>query len=275
LRVAPPNLRRFDRTAIQSAIESRDPAEIKRRIEQLLAPTASLMAWDELASHSNSTIIIPDTAIWHSGVAQNRGFEESVNIGSSFSSTQVGIGQITVKQNFFQEGILQVDMREVSAIEAGLSHISPTQISVGQVGSSQPNLPHFGITQISPLQISLAQITGQSGSGQLSPSEISSHEPRVYEICIRQNTALEVSSDQANMPQVNIAQINISQFDATEIALPSSITFQQFLSSHNFNLQNTTIPTWTEFLTGTTPFNLNIEITDRPTSQLAVRAALR
>jgi hypothetical protein len=189
-----------------------------------------------IRSDSDSAIIIPDTAIWHSGVAQNCGFEESINIGGSFSSTQVGIGQITVKQNFFQEGILQVDMREISAIEAGLSHISPTQISVGQVGSSQPNLPHFGITQISPLQISLAQITGQSGSGQLSSTQISSHEPRIYEICIRQNTALEVSSDQANMPQVNIAQINVSQFDSTEISLPSSITLQQFLSSHNFNL---------------------------------------
>jgi large repetitive protein len=60
-----------------------------------------------------------------------------------------------------------------------------------------------------------------------------------------------------------------SQVNTSEIPLTSSITLQQFLSSHNFNLQNTTIPTWTEFLTGTTPFNLNIEITDLPTGQLA------
>jgi hypothetical protein len=38
---------------------------------------------------------------------------------------------------------------------------------------------------------------------------------------------------------------------------------------HDSNLQNTTVPTWLEFLQGTTPFNLNIEITDLPTGQLA------
>jgi hypothetical protein len=50
-------------TAIQYVIESKDSAEIKRRVEKLLAPTSSLMAWDELVSYSNSTIIIPNIAL--------------------------------------------------------------------------------------------------------------------------------------------------------------------------------------------------------------------
>jgi hypothetical protein len=44
---------------------------------------------------------------------------------------------------------------------------------------------------------------------------------------------------------------------------------QQLLSSHNFNLQNTTVPIWTSFLQAQTPFNLNLVIKDLPVGQLA------
>ncbi|WP_396134999.1 PKD domain-containing protein [Chamaesiphon sp. OTE_8_metabat_110] len=71
------------------------------------------------------------------------------------------------------------------------------------------------------------------------------------------------------MPQGDIAQINFFQIDSTKFSLPSSITLQQLLTSHNPNLQNTTVPAWTEFLQSPTPFNLKIEITDLPTGQLA------
>jgi PKD domain/Bacterial Ig domain len=248
---------------------ARDPAEIRQRVEQLLAPTASLMAWDELANHSDSTIIIPDTAVWHNGVAQNGGLEKSVNIGSSDSSTQVGVGQITVKQNFFQEGILQIGIGEVSTVKTSLPHISSTQISMVQIGSSQSNFPHFGIMQTCPLQISPAQITRQPSAPQISPTKVNIHQLSINEVGIRQDTALEISSDQNNMPQDDIAQINFFQIDSTKFSLPSSITLQQFLTSHNPNLQNTTVPTWTEFLQSPTPFNLKIEIQDLPTGQLA------
>jgi hypothetical protein len=76
-------------------------------------------------------------------------------------------------------------------------------------------------------------------------------------------------------PQINTAQINPRQLvsplklNPTEIPLTSSISLQQFLGSHNYSLQNTTVPTWLSYLGGTTPFNLNIAVTDLPTGQLA------
>ncbi len=69
--------------------------------------------------------------------------------------------------------------------------------------------------------------------------------------------------------KINLHQVNSTQINSTEISLPSSIALQQFLSSHNFSLQNTSVPTWVEFLQGSSPFNLNIEIADLPTGQLA------
>ncbi|KAI9131957.1 hypothetical protein [Acaryochloris sp. CCMEE 5410] len=54
-------------------------------------------------------------------------------------------------------------------------------------------------------------------------------------------------------------QISALKVDTTEISLPSSITLQQFLSSHYYNSQNTTIPTWLQFLQDFNPFKINGE----------------
>jgi hypothetical protein len=238
------------------------------------------MASEELDIQSGSAIITSDTSIGHNCSTQNCRLEEHVNIGSSFSTLQVGIGQVGIKENFLQESTLQVRTGEIGTINVGLSHISPTQVSVGQVCTSQSDFPHFGIKQNSPLQISLAQVAGQPGSGQIRLTQISSHKTGIneisvhklgiHEISIRQDTALEVSPHQPDVTQIAIAQISSTQINPTEIPLTSSISLQQFLSSHNYTLQNTTVPTWLSFLTGTTPFNLNIAVTDLPTGQLAV-----
>jgi hypothetical protein len=228
---------------------------------------------------SGSAIITSDTSIGHNCSTQNCRLEEHVNIGSSFSTLQVGIGQVGIKENFLQESTLQVRTGEIGTINVGLSHISPTQVSVGQVCTSQSDFPHFGIKQNSPLQISLAQVAGQPGSGQIRLTQISSHKTGIneisvhklgiHEISIRQDTALEVSPHQPDVTQIAIAQISSTQINPTEIPLTGSITLQQFLGSHNYTSQNTTVPTWLSFLTNTTPFNLTLDIRDLPTGQLA------
>ncbi|WP_299490262.1 PKD domain-containing protein, partial [Acaryochloris sp. IP29b_bin.137] len=69
--------------------------------------------------------------------------------------------------------------------------------------------------------------------------------------------------------QIGFSQDTPTEINPTEVSFSSSIALQQFLSSHYYNSQNTTIPTWLQFLQDSTPFNLNIEITDLPTGQLA------
>jgi hypothetical protein len=122
-----------------------------------------------------------------------------------------------------------------------MTEIGTSQISILQIGPSQTGLTQNSSSEISPTQIDLFQKNLANG----------------------------------RITQINPAQISSSQFISPlnvnfgEISLPSSITLQQLLSSHSFSLQNTTVPTWLEFLQGTTPFNLNIEIADLPSGQLA------
>jgi hypothetical protein len=148
----------------------------------------------------------------------------------------------------------EINIRQIS-MPTSVHQVSSTEVAVNELSISQIGLRQIGIAQIS---------TPQIGSIQKSPIQIGS----------AQISSAQISSIQISPIQISPTQIDGTQIDLTKISFPSSITLQQFLSSHNFNLQNTTIPTWTEFLTGTTPFNLNIEITDLPTGQLAVRAAL-
>jgi hypothetical protein len=87
--------------------------------------------------------------------------------------------------------------------------------------------------------------------------------------CLNPAYITQVSVREVSTFQISPNQVSFIKGDTSKISLPSSITLQQFLSSHNFNFQNTAVPTWLEFLQGTTPFNLNIEIADLPTGQLA------
>jgi hypothetical protein len=74
----------------------------------------------------------------------------------------------------------------------------------------------------------------------------------------------EIDFIKHSVTQVSSTQVSSTQIYAGELPLFQGQALKQFLSSHNYALQNTTVPTWTSFLTGTTPFNLNIEVTDLP-----------
>ncbi|NET48228.1 MAG: PKD domain-containing protein, partial [Merismopedia sp. SIO2A8] len=77
------------------------------------------------------------------------------------------------------------------------------------------------------------------------------------------------STAKTNSSKYSPTQISSTQVNFTEVSLSSSISLQQFLRSHTPNPQNTTVANWTNFLQPHSPFNLNIEITDLPTGQLA------
>ncbi len=55
----------------------------------------------------------------------------------------------------------------------------------------------------------------------------------------------------------------------TKISLPSGVALQQFFTGHDFNVQNTTVPNWTDFIQTLTSFNLKLELSDFLTGQLA------
>jgi hypothetical protein len=166
------------------------------------------------------------------------------------------------------DGIPQIIHRPDSLSQGGRTQINPLHIGSSEISLSTQRPVDGGISQIGISKISSAQDrVGEASSEQPSPRQVGQTQVNHFQV-----SAAEINSSQISIiqlgPKLPIGLIS-SQINTSEISLTSSITLQQFLSSHNFNLQNTTIPTWTEFLTGTTPFNLKIEITDRPTGQLA------
>jgi hypothetical protein len=185
-----------------------------------------------LASLDSSDIPIQDISIDPSGISANTLKSNTINNGIS----EIGSSYRAVN-NF--------SIREVGSLQTSMSNGSFLHSYTRQIGGSKIGIDQRGESQIDTFQIGSFQI----GSIKDSFSKIG----------IAQN----------NINEIDTSQLSTLKINPTEIPLSSSVTLQQFLSSHNFNLQNTTIPTWTEFLAGTTPFNLNIEILDRPTGQLA------
>jgi hypothetical protein len=134
-----------------------------------------------------------------------------------------------------------------------------------EVSSNQGSFNNSTIFEIRPSEVTFVQGSQEKiGSFQVGSSKDDVVQTGAIKFGSSQNSTFQIDALKINLHQVNSTQIN-----STEISLPSSITLQQLFSSHNFSLQNTTVPTWLEFLQGTTPFNLNIEITDLPTGQLA------
>jgi large repetitive protein len=155
-------------------------------------------------------------------------------------------------------------------VPLGSFHVGTSQIS-----GYDTNLTQVGISQTDPFHVAvLDRSFKHNDSIQVSSSKIriqDSFDKGVLKISSDQNGVID--NDVFRFAQVSFTQVSPTQVNRvqhpTEIPLTSSIALQQFLSSHNFGLQNKTVPLWTEFLQSPTPFNLKVEITDLPTGQLA------
>jgi hypothetical protein len=216
-----------------------------------------------LAETSPLDSIITNAAIWHDRVLENVA-RETVNF-FELDSSQVGIGQnIICEQSPVEIGPYQIGISQIAATD-----FSTPKLSINQGGVGQVNAEHGSIRK--------------SRSSQISPTKVSSIQTNRIELSSNQNSTAQVDAFQIGVIQVQSTKIDItkvglsdtitkvSQPRPTEIPLSSSVTLQQFLSSHSFDLQIRTVPLWTEFLQTPTSFNLKVAITDIPAGQLAVR----
>jgi hypothetical protein len=217
--------------------------------------------------------LLADVSIWHNSLGQNSGFiDENPTSAPQIGSTQIrltevtftkdGTSQLSITQigidqpSLTDYGTAKISINQAGVIEAGFTNAAPSEIGLLEISSDRINSVHQGTLETSIDQDRTIQTTSiQNRTTQTGSFKIASIEVGMSQISPSQINSLEVGTTEGSFGQAN----------SSKISLPSSVTLQQFLSSHNFNLQNTTISTWTEFLTGTTPFNLNIEITDRPT----------
>jgi DNA/RNA endonuclease G (NUC1) len=226
------------------------PENIQNVIEQTLSPVinpnAFLLAEPDALDKSIGFIF--DSSIGHDGVVKD-GLSTSK---STFSTSQISTTQI---------GTNKTASSEISINQAGIDQISIFKINSFQIGSI-----HNSTSQISTIHHSSRQIsTSQISSPQIGLSKIDS---------LIVDNALATSHT-----KIKSTQVSPTQIDSSKITLPSSISSQQLLSSHlpnhnstsNFvsNFQSSVTSIWSDLLKSETSLEINFQITDLPTGQLA------
>jgi hypothetical protein len=251
------------------------PAEIQNDIETNLVlreassfPSASLLA--EL-DETDALFSISNASVWHDRIRQDGlSLQPSPIMPQPLSIPEISVPQNASSQGgFIQKRALEISTRQVSTIQTSLVQSSIAQIGISknsfiqdsllEASSNQASVSQVSSMQVDPLQIGIVKV----GSSQVGSSQISSQSSPT------QISFAQISPAQVDELQIGSTQISSTQIDPWKLSFPRVASPQEFFSSHNFNLQNTTVPTWTEFLQGHPSFNLNIEFSDLPVGQLA------
>jgi hypothetical protein len=184
---------------------------------------------------------------------------------SIFEERPEGISNLVVIPAIKEIGFSQIGTSEVGTLQISSSQISSSQISSSQVGIEQVSPGEISSGEIGPNQLGIAQI----GSTQIGFAQVGPIQSNLHQISFGQ-----IGSTQVNTSEVHSSEVDFSQINSSKFTITNSVLASQFFQVHKFSPQDivdhTSVSFWTEFLTGTTPFNLNIEIIDLPTGQLAV-----
>jgi DNA/RNA endonuclease G (NUC1) len=210
--------------------------------------------------------VSPNTTVWHNGIQQNSIIPNSFSqLLPDIGSSEVGTSQIgIITKESIQSSIAQVNVGEVSSRK-----ISIFDSSISQIGTSQ-----IGRAKGSPSQIATTEIgIGESGTIQTAISQGST-----TQVSINQDNSLHINFIKPSVDQIDTSKVPI-KLDiiypiSTEVALPSRVSFTQFssfdLKNHDLTpLLNNIYSTAQSIWHTTTPINLNFEVTNLPTGQLA------
>ncbi|MBD2241879.1 cadherin-like domain-containing protein [Aulosira sp. FACHB-113] len=119
-------------------------------------------------------------------------------------------------------------------------------------GIAKDSVVQFGTTKFDTTQVSLAQIS-------------------IPQVSPRESRIANIGTNEINTSQFTFPQVNITQIDSTKISLPSSVSLQQLPSSYTHlytsALTNTYKDNPLDLFDPT--FNINFQIADLPTGQLA------
>jgi PKD domain/Bacterial Ig domain len=233
---------------------------------------------------SDLELLNANTSIWHDGVVKADTTPIYSFNGAKNSISEIGSGQVRISHNT----LFQVGISQVSPSEIGSNHIAVgsdfAEIGVGQIG----------ITQDRSREISFSQIgVGQVGTFETHPIQLS-----FSQIGSTQIASSEIGNAKSSKMEVNPTQIGIDKnilvrsmnANPLKISFPSGISSQQFFGGNvnspisfneGFNNQPIIIhETLSNLLTNVystaqsiwhfnNAINLNFEITNLPTGQLA------
>jgi YD repeat-containing protein len=235
------------------------PSSIQESIERAgVSPTLSAPLLAETSASTDQSLFLFENQIRNNCFLKDGIIYFDVEPSSI---AQIGSGEV----NAYEMSLTSIGSSQISSAQVSIIKPTPSYVSFTQIGTNQISLPETSPIHVCPTEIGLSQI----GTGQTSIIETSLTQVSASKVNSSKYGIIETNTHHINSAQVSSAQVSSAQINSTEVSLPSSITLQQFLTGHSFNLQNTTVPTWLEFLQGTSPFNLKIEIADLPTSQLA------
>ena len=252
-------------TEIQDVIESKSVGTIRTKIN-IIEPAPLLATSEELFPHTLRTV--------NNRTVGHRSFPNYItmpqNRFSSFSSLEISESQNSIFKRA-ENSIDKISTTGIHLIHSGTSEIgamttSPIQISGEQISISENNISHAS--------------TNQTSSKQIGSSQVSSIEVDVFEISSSQFDPSQISTfNPLNRTSNSISFWNTNQFNSIEIALPSIVSSQQFVSSdfpnHNSTpqiinkLNHTATNIWSNLLQPPIQLDINFQITDLPTGQLA------
>ncbi|NEQ97870.1 MAG: PKD domain-containing protein, partial [Cyanothece sp. SIO2G6] len=205
-------------------------------------------------------VTLSQPGITNNGSAQLYFFEEGF-------TNQIRFPEITLKDSVGQVSAAQIGLIESTSFKDSISKASTTEIAVIESSAIKSDIFNNSSTQVGPVENRVIQF----GPTQIDVSQTSLSEVRRNKDGITQLSTTEIGFSEHNFVQLNASQINASQVKPGEIQVSVSniVPIQELFTVHNTPLQNTRKMPWANFLQGSTLFNLNIEIRDLPTGQLA------
>jgi hypothetical protein len=208
-----------------------------------------------------------DTSIWH------HSFPDQVGTATNHLGSKSGISEVgTIKNTIFKTpikfGFTENSIAGIDIAQTGSPQIGFPESNLVYGGSKQASISDNGIIKLGTIQKSSSHI----GSSQISPTEVSTSE----------YGSTQVDATQVEFNQIDVGLFAANQLNTSKITLPSIISNNQFLSSHDPRLNNISIghnavsnyltqlqSTLATYWNFPTDLNLNFEITNLPTGQLA------
>ena len=207
--------------------------------------TSSLLAENEVNSLSSSSI---DSTAGHNGFVEDDIF--TFVSPQPFSTSQVGIAEIGIVETSFLENSVSKDgSTEIDFVEENLTESSTREIGFFHKTILETTFVHPNSTEISETQVNFNEMTPI----EVSPAEIS------FPVNSASNSFISQSSTSPS----------------SEILFTPSVESEQFFSVHNSTpkitnvLNNTATKIWSNLLLTETQLDIDFQITDLPSGQLA------
>ena len=237
------------------------PDELEEVLENknTLIPDASLLATADIESGS---IVSSNSSIGHDSVT-----EKSSGGCSKFHGNiaQDAVGKTSALQlGFNQSCTSQIDFYQLCSSQVSTSQVSTNQINTFHNSQEQEGFSEVSISQVDILHESFLKMQ----STEIGPSKIDSNHVHVTHI-----SPFEINASKNSDTQFKF----IPEVRSSEITFSSSVSPEQFFNSHLHNstpqiinrLNNSATNIWSYLLQSETQLDIDFQITDLPTGQLA------